>query len=469
MISWHDIIIISQWFFLIYFLAINSCYLMLNIFSTLYVRSYMPGKTLEELPQIYSGLELPISILVPAYNEEKSIASSIQSMLQLNYPLFEIIVINDESTDGTLRELIEKFSLVPFPEAYRAHLKTAAILGIYCSTRHPNLRVIDKRNGGKADALNAGINAARYPLFCAVDADSVLQRTSLQRIVRPFLEDHRVVAAGGTIRVGNGCKISGGFLQEIRLPSNPLALLQVVEYLRAFLFGRLGWSYIGGLLIISGAFGLFRKETVIAVGGYHIDTVGEDMELVLRIHRVLRKNKKAYRMVFLPDPVAWTEVPEDFRSLMNQRARWQRGLSESLIGNIGLLFSRNGGAPGWIAFPFMILFEWLGPVIEVSGYILMITLYWLGLLSVTAFLVFIFAAIGLSLLASFSSLLLEEVSFHMYKRPRHLALIMVTVIIENFGFRQLNSIWRLYGLIQWMVYRKRNWGAMKRKEHWEKG
>jgi cellulose synthase/poly-beta-1,6-N-acetylglucosamine synthase-like glycosyltransferase len=276
------------------------------------------------------------------------------------------------------------------------------------------------------------------------------------------LEDQRVVAVGGTVRVSNGCTVIDGFLKKIGLPNDLLALFQVVEYLRAFLFGRLGWSVLDGLLIISGAFGIFRKDTVIDVGGFRTDTVGEDMELVVRMHRLLRKKKIDYRMVFLPDPVSWTEVPEDFKTLGNQRIRWQRGLCESLFGNFGLLFSRNGGVAGWVAFPFMLIFECLGPMIEVIGYILMTLFYFLDFISWPVFLVFIFAAIGMGLLLSLLSLLLEEMSFHVYNRPKQILGLLFAAILENFGFRQLNSVWRLIGLLYWIFGKKYNWGKMKR-------
>jgi cellulose synthase/poly-beta-1,6-N-acetylglucosamine synthase-like glycosyltransferase len=463
-IDWPAFVRFSEWFFLGYFVAISFCYLALNLISVFSLRAYLPNKVLENIPQIYSGLEPPVSILVPAYNEQLTIVSSTQSLLQLSYPLYDVIIINDGSKDNTMEVLKETFGLIPYPEAYRERLKTKTVRTIYRSTQHSNLRVIDKENGGKADALNAGINTSHYPLFCSVDADSMLQRNSLQRITYPFMEDQRVIAVGGTVRVSNGCKIQDGSLIEIGLPNNLLALFQVVEYLRAFLFGRLGWSVLDGLLIISGAFGVFRKDVVIDAGGFRTDTVGEDMELVVRLHRLLRKQKKAYRMVFLPDPVSWTEVPEDLKTLKNQRIRWQRGLCESLFGNLGLLFSRNGGVAGWIAFPFMLLFECLGPMIEVMGYILMLVFCWLDLISWPVFLVYIFATISLGMLLSLLSLLLEEMSFHIYNRPSHVLGMLFGAVLENFGYRQLSSIWRLTGLLYWLFGKKQDWGEMRRKD-----
>ena len=451
------------WFILGYFVLLNGGYLVLNFLSIAVLRRNRQEKLVDTLPQVYSGLAPGISILVPAYNEEATITAAIRSMFQLTYADFEIIVINDGSRDRTLAVLTEAFALVPFPQAPREGLPTKPVRGVYHSARHPNLRVIDKENGGKADSLNAGINAARHPLFCGVDADSILARDALQRVVKPFLNDPLTVATGGTVRVANGCEVTDGALTRVGLPTNIWALFQVVEYLRAFLFGRLGWSQLNGMLIISGAFGLFKTEVVSAVGGYRANTIGEDMELVVRLHRMLRQQGVRYRIQFVPEPVCWTEAPEDFTTLKNQRIRWQRGLSESLSSNWGLMFSRRGGAPGWLAFPFMVLFEWLGPVVELGGYLFMAYAYAFGLVSWQAFSGFLVMAVGLGILLSASGLLLEEMAFHMYPKMRHLALLLVMVVVENLGYRQLNSWWRLVGLLRWASQRESSWGEMKRK------
>jgi cellulose synthase/poly-beta-1,6-N-acetylglucosamine synthase-like glycosyltransferase len=455
------------WFVLGYFFLLNGGYLTLNMLSLRTLHRKGQEALLDDLPRAYSGLEPPVSILVPAYNEEATIAASVRSMLQLTYAEYEVVVINDGSKDGTLDVLIREFGLLPFPEAYRRQIPTKDIRAIYRSTKYTNVRVIDKVNGGKADSLNAGINAARYPLFCGVDADSILQRDSLERVVEPFLRDPTVVATGGTIRVANGCEVSGGFLTKVGLPRNPWALFQVVEYLRAFLFGRLGWSSVNGMLIISGAFGVFRKETVVMAGGYRPDTIGEDMELIVRMHRLLRAKRQPYRVEFVPDPVCWTEAPEDFKTLKNQRIRWQRGLAESLNANWGLMFSRNGGVPGWLAFPFMLLFEWLGPLVEVGGYIFMIWSFLVGGISWQAFATFMFVAIGMGVLLSASGLLLEEMSFHIYPRGKQLLALGCIVLIENFGYRQLNTLWRLTGLWRWLMQTESTWGTMTRKGNWQ--
>jgi cellulose synthase/poly-beta-1,6-N-acetylglucosamine synthase-like glycosyltransferase len=275
-----------------------------------------------------------------------------------------------------------------------------------------------------------------------------------------------MVATGGTIRAANGCDVRGGDLHKVDLPANPWALFQVMEYLRAFLFGRLGWSSVNAMLIISGAFGLFRKQTVIDVGGYKTHTIGEDMELVVRIHHQMREQGQPYRIEFVPDPVCWTEVPEDKQTLRNQRIRWQRGLSESLTAHWGLMFSRHGGWPGWVAFPYMVLFEWLGPVIECLGYLWTCYAWWAGFISWTAFGVFLLVSLGLGILLSVAGVLLEQLSFQMYPKVGQMFKLVLVAIAENLGYRQLNAWWRIVGLYRWATQKEGGWGTMKRKGNW---
>ncbi|MCX7962591.1 MAG: glycosyltransferase family 2 protein [Burkholderiales bacterium] len=461
-------IVVAQWVFFAYLVGLNTGFLLLNVSAFFAVRRYLTDRVLEDLLPIVSGMEPPVSVIVPAYNEENTIATSVRSMLQLEYPEFEIVVVNDGSRDGTLEALRREFALIPFPEAYRRRLPVRPVRGIYRSLRHANLRVIDKENGGKADALNAGINAARYPLVCAVDADSILERRSLRRVVAPFLHDPRMIATGGTVRVANGCVVRGGFLEEVALPRRLLPLFQVVEYLRAFLFGRAGWSPLNAVLIVSGAFGVFRREAVVAAGGYRTDTVGEDMELVVRLHRLHRLAGRPYRIAFVPEPICWTEAPESLRVLRAQRARWQRGLAESLTMNLALALHPSGGAPGWLAIPFAVLFEWLGPLVEVCGYGLLVAGFAVGLISVEAFAGFMILAVGLGVALSASALLLEEMSFHVYKRPRELAVLAIFAVLENLGYRQLLTLWRLEGLAHWAFGVRVRWGEMRRTASWQK-
>ena len=464
----EHLILAGQWFFFGYFVLLNAGYLGLNLLAMLALPRHLEAQLFDTLPRRYSGFEPPVSILVPAYNEEKTIGPSLRSMLQLDYPEFEVIAVNDGSRDRTLQALIEEFALVPYPEAYCRSVETKAVRGIYRSTRFPNLRVIDKENGGKADALNAGINASRFPIVCGVDADSILERSSLRRVVTPFLHDPSVIASGGTVRIANGCEVRDGFLEKVGLPSRMLPLLQIVEYLRAFLFGRLGWMPLNAVLIISGAFGVFRKQAVIAAGGYRHDTVGEDMDLVVRLHRLHRLRGERYKIAFLPEPICWTEAPENLGVLRSQRTRWQRGLGEAIVANRELLLHPRGGAPGWLALPFMIVFEWLGPAIELLGYACLALALALGLVSLTAFLALTLLGIGLGMVLSMSALLLEEISFHIYTRPRQLLTLVAVALIENFGYRQLVSLWRIEGLAQWLFGSRAAWGNMKRSASWKK-
>lgn len=459
----QDFVLGGQWVFLIYFVGINLGYLMQNVVAAIGIRKYLQTSEQYEAENIFSALDIPISIVVPAYNESASIILSVKALLQLEYPQYELVVVNDGSSDDTLQKLIETFSMREFPEAYRDRVVSAPVRGIYRSTKVRNLRVVDKVNGGsKADASNAGINACRYPLVCVVDADSVLQPDSLRRVVRPFLEDPTTVAVGGTVRIANGCTVRQGFMEKVGLPRNFLALVQVVEYLRAFLFGRMGWSPINGLLIISGAFGLFHKETLIAAGGYNPEAVGEDMELILRLHRLMKESERPYRITFVPDPVCWTDAPENLSDLKGQRVRWQHGLGQALMLNKSLIGNRKGGAVSWIAIPFYLVFELFGPVIELAGFFFIALCAWMGWLSLPEAAIFLALAVGLGVLLSTSAIMLEELSFHMYPKLSQLILLYAVAIVENFGFRQLTAIWRFQGLVRWMIGGKHEWKTITR-------
>jgi len=454
-----------EWIFLLYFISLNSGYIALNLIAIVQINRYLNLLGSHSLPHVLGGMAPPVSILVPAYNEEDSIITSIHAMLQLHYGEFEIVVINDGSTDRTLEKLIEHFELQPFPEAMRIRLETQAIKTVYMSYKYPNLRIVDKHNGGKADSLNAGINVSRYPLFCVVDADSILQQDSLTQVVQAFVEDPLTIASGGTIRISNGCTVERGFLSRIGLPKSPLVLMQITEYLRAFLFGRMGWAPLNALLIISGAFGVFKKEAVILAGGYRTDTVGEDMELVVRMHRVMRELGKPYRITFVPDPICWTEAPSDLKGLRSQRIRWQRGLAESLGMNWPLLVSPRGGAVGWLAFPYMLLFELIGPFIEVAGYLFFLFGSLFGFVQADAAIVFFLAAVCFGVLLSATALLLEEISFHIYPKLGHTLSLLLAAVVENLGYRQLNAFWRLKGMLMWMFGYQASWGVIRRIGH----
>jgi cellulose synthase/poly-beta-1,6-N-acetylglucosamine synthase-like glycosyltransferase len=456
------VVLALEWFFLLYFVLANLGYITLNVLAIPSLRRKTAIRPLEGLPPVYSGFEPPVSLLVPAYNEEATISSLVRTLLQLDYPEFEVIVVNDGSTDGTLDALKQAFQLEGFPEVYWRRINAQPIRTIYHSRTHANLRVIDKVNGGRADALNVGVNASRYPLFCAIDADSILQRDSLRRVIEPFLDDPTAIVSGGTVRIANGCTVSGGNLEKVELPPNMLPLLQIVEYLRANLFGRLGWAAIDAVMFISGAFGVFRKDAVVEAGGYRANSIGEDMELIVRLNRVMRARGERYRIHFVPDPICWTEAPEDLSVLRDQRIRWQAGLCESLHRNRDLLKTKNaGGAPGLLAYPFFMVFECYGPLIEIAGYAFMTAMFLLGQIPGLAFAAFLALAFSLGFLVSVTALLLEELSFHLYPRFSQMGTLVCTAIVENLGYRQLVAAWRVIGVVRWL--RARNPRGARRR------
>jgi cellulose synthase/poly-beta-1,6-N-acetylglucosamine synthase-like glycosyltransferase len=414
--------------------------------------------------QRYSKAAPPIALLTPAYNEALTIVESVRSLLSIRYPDFEIIVINDGSTDKTLEILVDAFQLAPtLARDYELSVEHELILGLWTSSLHPRLLVIDKENGGKADALNAGVNLATTPIVCSMDADSMLEPDALLRAVQPFLEDpQRVVAVGGTIRVANGCTIADGRIIKVGAPRNFLALVQTVEYLRAFLMARLAWSQVGALTIISGAFGLFRRAAVIEIGGYAHGTVGEDMELVVRLHRHFRDAGRPYKVAFVPEPVCWTEAPETLSVLARQRARWHRGALETFVLHRKMAFNPKYGAVGMIGFGWIVLSDVIGPPVEVLGYVL-IPLWWsLGALSLDYLLAFIAVTFTFGIALSVGALALEETELHRFPRARDLVVLTGAAILENLGYRQLNQLWRLRGTLQWLRG-VQGWGEMTRK------
>lgn len=365
-----------------YFALLNLIYLLFTALAWRGVTAHLRRREYAGVEEAFaSPLTPPVSILLPAFNEEVGIVESVRSLLRLRYPEFELLVVNDGSTDGTLDLLRREFELVPAHKALRDTIPCAPVVGTYASLRHPELWVIDKVNGGKADALNAAIGGARFPYVCAVDADAIIEEDALLRVAKPIIDDPQLVAAtGGIVRIANGCVIDRGVVTQVALPRSKLATLQVVEYFRAFLVGRMGWSRLGSLLIISGAFGMFHRPTVEAVGGYWTSTVGEDVELVIRLHRYLKSRGEPYRIEFVPDPVCWTEAPEDVRTLSRQRRRWQRGLAEALWRHRSMCGNPRYGALGVLALPYFLVFELIGPVLEVIAYLTIPLAASLGLL-----------------------------------------------------------------------------------------
>lgn len=448
-----------------YVVLVNGLYFVLMLIGYFALSKESDPFSSNEVDALLKSPFVPsVSVLAPAYNEEATVRDSVRSMLRLRHPRHEVVVINDGSSDGTLQALIEEFRLYRSSRIALSEMPTARVRGVYESRDPIPLVVIDKENGGKADALNCGINYARHDLCAAVDSDSVIERDALLQISRPFLEcPAETMAVGGMIRVVNDCVIQDGAVLKVQTPENLLARFQIVEYLRAFLAGRTALSFANTLLVISGAFGMFRRSVVVEMGGYRRDTVGEDMELVLRIHRYCREHNLPCHVRFITDSVCWTEVPETARVLRRQRVRWQRGCLECLLFHRQMIGNGRFGAVGLIGLPYFLICEVIGPVAEVLGYLFTFAGLFLGLLSVSSALLFFAVSILFGLVLSVGSVLLEESSISKYPNPRDLIRLLLASFIENLGYRQVMLIWRVQGILQVLLKKERSWGKMERR------
>jgi cellulose synthase/poly-beta-1,6-N-acetylglucosamine synthase-like glycosyltransferase len=491
-------IVVVQPLFLLYFLLYNSYTLWLIALSARQVRRRVAGHFIEDLDLIDQGdLSKPLTMIVPAFNEEVTIVDSVTGLVNCDYPRFEIVVVNDGSTDGTLGRLRDALRLRRTEVSYRVSIGTAPVIATYEATvpLPPGLLrvvVIDKKNGGKADALNAGINASTTPYFVSLDADSILDQRALKELMRVVQEDPSVVAVGGQVAIANGCTIRNSHVVSVGLPRKSLPRFQMVEYFRSFTAARTGLDRVRAILILSGVFAVFEKETVIRIGGYltpyqrhrltreyvgpEVGTVCEDMEIIIRLHRFVLDKLEHRRIAFLPHPVAWTEVPETFASLRKQRGRWYRGLRESLRYHRGMLWRRKFGRIGWFALPAFWLFEYYGPVVEVAGYIFIVFLFImeqlldLPLISYPYLVAYLLASLGYGILVNLFAVLVgawrfryglaDRLQRHLlpFSRKREVFILLLYAVLENFGYRQLTLYWRLRGL----------WDAWRGKTGWEK-
>lgn len=449
-------------FVLGYFVVLQLTYTALAVFGWRAIEDYVNRRPMRDYDAVgRSEMSMPVSILVPAYNEAPTIVSSVNALMRSQFLELEVVTINDGSTDSTLETLIEAFDLVQVDRVPRSRIPTERIRAVYSCPTDPRIVVIDKDNGGKADSLNVGIKYATYPLFCAVDADTMLDAGALSRLVWEFQASPETVAVGGIVRIVNGSTFVDGRLDQVRTPKNLLANLQILEYLRAFLGGRIGWSKTGMLLIVSGAFGLFRRDVVVEVGGYDPNMVGEDAELILRLHRHHRKRSEQCRITFFPDPICWTECPEDLGALIRQRDRWQRGLIGMMVRHRDMIGRPRYGRIGVAAMPYYLFFELLGPTIECLGYAMFVLALSLGLLSVPFALAFIALSLSYGLVLTFLAILMEERAFRRYPSWRDLGRLVLCSVVENFGYRQLLSLVRVRAW--YTMGRSRHWGEMTRK------
>jgi len=463
------ILLILKWIFLVFSVTVILSYTILGIFSSIESVEYLKKNSFVNYKSILSSSFSPsISILAPAFNESLNIIENVRSLLSLHYANYEVIIINDGSSDDSLNQLIEAYSLKKVNFLIDEQIKTQKLRkGIFRSTNpaFEKLTVIDKENGGKADALNMGLNICNSDYVVSIDVDCLLLEDSLLKLIKPFLEltDKKVIAAGGVIRIANSCKIVDGKLVDINLPKKFIEKVQILEYMRAFLLGRMAWSRLNGLLVISGAFGMFDRKVVIKVGGYDPSTVGEDMELIVRMRRYMEEKKLKYKVAYIPDPLCWTEAPDNIKTLVSQRNRWTRGTIETIRMHRKVGLNPKYHRLGLVSLPYWFIYERLAPIVEVLGIIYFIIL--ISLLQVRWDYVYAFfiGSYLFTIVYSVIAIISEDLSFHQYKKKGTASKIFLVGLLEPFTFHPLLLYAAISGNIDYFFNKNKRWGKMKRK------
>lgn len=456
-----SIIYIINIFFFFYIFLYATVFFLTTLFSAFKLDDYFKGKSYMSYTVINNKANyIPISILVPAYNEEVTIVDSINSLLNLNYPSYEIIMINDGSKDQTVAKVISHFNLKKVSKPYRKLIPTNEALDIYEGNGKIKIILVDKVNGGKSDALNMGINVCSFPTFLCIDADSMLQSDALQKIVEPFLEDDQMVAVGGDVKISNNLVIDNGEILSIEKPEKLIVIFQMIEYLRVFLNSRISLNGINGNLIISGAFGLYNKQAVVNVGGYTNGLMGEDMEIIMKIHSFYLKNKISYKTSYVPDAICWTQVPEEVKVLKRQRRRWHVGLAQSLKRHRYMFLNPKYGLIGMVSFPYFLFFEYLTPFLEVIGLVTITLSFLLGIIDLNFFLFYLLVYMGFNIIVSMISIIIERYMFSSTMTNKITFQLILFSILESFGYRQIISLFRMGNIFK----KSHNWGEMTRKE-----
>jgi cellulose synthase/poly-beta-1,6-N-acetylglucosamine synthase-like glycosyltransferase len=435
-----------------YFIVVNGIDFALIAIAFWSMPRFLRVGAADALRRVALPFARPVSVLLPVHNEAAAVVDVVRSLLRLRYPVLEVVVINDGSTDETLALLVKAFELTPIFEAGYQAIRTKPVRGRYRSLKHPELRVVDKENGGKGDALNAGVNESRYPLLLTGDGDSVYVPDALEQMIQPFLEDPLTIACGAGLRVLNEAKLVDGVPVPEGMPRNLIVRFQILEYLRGALTSRFAWAPINGLMSISGACGLWTKEIVVGAGGFSSNTIWEDMEMTVRVHHYMLDRRQPYRIAFVPAAVCWTTVPETLRALQDQRIGWHRHISETMWHHRNLVFSRRGGVPGWVALPAIALMEWLSPVWLFSGITFLIVAGWLGILSIDAQLALLALVFSLTILKVASAFLLDEVSYRT-RRLSEIWSLFMAAFVEQFGYRQLVAVYHLIGIAKFFARR----------------
>jgi cellulose synthase/poly-beta-1,6-N-acetylglucosamine synthase-like glycosyltransferase len=461
----HQIIEILNIAIFFYAISVSMAYIILAILSARALHVYLrKNKFIDHNVTLTSPYAPSVSLIAPAYNEEKTIVENIRSLMSIHYNNFEIIIVNDGSKDTTLQTMINAYNLKKVDFFINEQIPCKHIRGVYKSTNkaHRKLVVVDKENGGKADALNAGINVSQFDLITCIDVDCIIEQDAILKMVKPFMEekDH-VIATGGVIRIANSCEIEDGRLLHAKVPKNIIPRFQVIEYLRAFLMGRMAWSKLNGLLLISGALGFFDKKVVVDCGGYNHNTVGEDMELVVRMRRYMSDNKKPYKVVYIPDPLCWTEAPADYKILGQQRNRWMRGTMETLWMHKSLFMNPKYGLLGVLSYPFWMLFEWLAPIIEFLGLLYFLFLVFMGYSNWYFFLILFATVYFFAITISILALVFEEFSYRQYSKHSDILKLIGTAMVEPLIYHPRTVWWGLQGNLD-KFKGKQAWGDMTR-------
>lgn len=452
---------------LIFAVLIMSSYLILSAISIKYLREYLWANNFVDYHVLLSSEYAPsLSLIAPAYNEGKTIEENIQSLLSLNYSNYEVIIVNDGSKDNSMEIMTRAYQLEPLPGfEYKPHLHTKEVKNVYRS-KNPafkKLIVVDKFNGGKSDALNVGINISHFPYIVCIDVDCIIEKDALLKMAKPFLENQRgrVIATGGVIRIANSCKVSNGKLVEVNVPDPLLPRIQVIEYLRAFLLGRMAWAKLDGLLLISGAFGMFDKQVAIQAGGYDHSTVGEDMELVMRMRRYMIEKRQRYTVLFIPDPLCWTEAPDNFTIFKKQRSRWTRGTMESLWAHRIMCFNPRYKVLGMLSYPYWLAFEYLAPIVELLGLVATLLFMIFRFISLKFFCLLLLFVYSFAVMVSALALLTEEYTFHQYPRIRDYFKLLAVALIEPFYFHPIVVYCAIKGNLE-KIKGVKSWGEMTR-------
>jgi cellulose synthase/poly-beta-1,6-N-acetylglucosamine synthase-like glycosyltransferase len=449
----------------IYFIAMHGLYLLLIWIGATELKRYHQGIAFGEFQRIsHSPLSLPVSVVIPAYNEERMILNTVMNMLRLHYPQYEVIVVNDGSKDRTLQVLIEHFNLRRIDKVYKKHFETQPIRGFYQSLEYPNLLVIDKENGRRADAVNAGLNLVRYPLICQTDADCVLEEDALLRMARPFLLNSNVIAATAFIRPSNGIVVDQGRILERGLPKGWLPLFQVVEYLRSFQWARSGLTRLKSMLCMPGGYTVVRKDIYLKVGGANAKAVVDDFELTVTLHRYVHEHKQEgpLELAYVPDPGCYTEVPERLRGYASQRNFWQRAILQSLIWNRDMALNPRYGLAGMFGFPFYFLFEGISALVEGLAYTMAPIAYFTGKASLTEMVLLFIFGVVLGAFVSVCAVLMQERTRMRQAKTRNLIRLLTAGFLEHFGYHQFHVLCRIIGIYDLLIRHRIVYGFRER-------